>query len=160
MNNTEKFEKFIRLRKLFREYEAIKADKNGRIDEIQELLVPGELKENFIKEYKAVIDPKIEKVEDDIFRLIDDGSITCVLDLEDAIRYRSEKRDDILVFVDNGLDIYQQLKRSDVEEAIKVCGSGPCGHRECPLRSIPGCTTILAMYRKGKYDRMVKIKEE
>lgn len=86
--------------------------------------------------------------------------IAFVADREDAIRYCPEKRDDILVFVDNELDIYQQLKRSDVKEALKVCESGPCGHSNCPLRSIPGCTTILRMYKKGKYDVAVKIKEE
>lgn len=40
---------------------------------------------------------------------------------------------------------------TDLEEAKKVCGSGPCGHKSCPLAMWQGCTFILDAYNKGNY---------
>ena len=143
MNNTEKFNK---LRRLFKEYEALIANKNGTIDEIQKLRVPGGIRENCVKEYKGFVDPRIEKIANEIMEIVN-------LD-------PNSDPDDILRFYDACLDGEQMIKRGDVEEAIKICRCGPCNLRICPLCDVRGCTRITRMYREGKYDRMVRIKED
>lgn len=161
MNNNEKF---TRLRRLFTEYEALKSEKNRRIDEIQNLLVPGGLKENYIKEYKAFVDPKIEKVEDDIFRLIDGGSITCVLNREDAIRYRSEKKEPEKdkEYYEFHFGAWNITVDSDVfNKARYACNQGLCICDACKLNDIPACICcdLDDRYNRGEY-RIIESKEE
>lgn len=86
--------------------------------------------------------------------------ITFVADRENAIRYRSEKRDDTLIFRGCDIDGTRILKRGDIEDAHAICRSGPCGHCNCPLHGTPRCTTIVKMYMAGKYDKLLKNKEE
>lgn len=38
-----------------------------------------------------------------------------------------------------------------LEEAKRICTSGPCGHKTCPLAMWQGCTHILNSYEKGNF---------
>lgn len=69
---------------------------------------------------------------------------TFVADREDAIRYWSKRNDK--------LEIYGAIfKVSEIQEAKRVCTSGPCGHESCPLAGRRGCVRIWEAYDNGNY---------